>query len=68
MENKENFVKNELKNLLIKTTDGAVIDCEYRSRRFDEEVIVTFRRGIKKSINVTADSLSMLAIDVLKRI
>jgi len=64
MENKKQFVAEYLKPLLQNANIG-VADAVYKKTISREIVTVTFDCGFKKNIDVTADSLAAITLDVL---
>ena len=62
------FVKEHLTPLLIFATDHEVRSARYMVSGSDERVEIRFSNGYTKSVNVTLDGLTALAIDVLKRV
>lgn len=67
-ENKEGFTR-ELGELLSKYEHFDVQSLSYEiDGAYDEVVIITYKNGYAKQVNVNGDSLSALARDVLKNI
>lgn len=64
-EEKENFTRFHLEKLLYAATGGEVARAGYFIRGADEFVEVVFHNGFHKRVNVSCDSLTALARDVL---
>ena len=62
------FVEKYVSPMLIFATDHEVRSARYMVSGADERVDIKFANGYVKSVNVTMDSLTALAIDVLKRV
>ena len=65
---KAKFVYTKLLPLLREATRDMVDSVSYEGRENEETVIVHFANGARLSVDVTADSLVALAMDVLRKV
>lgn len=65
---KAKFVYTKLLPLLREATRDMVDSVSYEGREDEETVIVHFANGDRLSVDVTADSLVALAMDVLRKV
>lgn len=72
MNDKKEFVENELKNILVQA-DSSIKDVRYAVDKaldivYMEAVYIEYKNGYKRKINVTGDSKIAIMLDVSKNL